>query len=182
MAGTLGDYRGSSIDSSEILYFLDTTQAATISVDSTSHKATVTGGTFNMMLLLSTENTFGNGMETSETNDVTQKLAISAPAASGSASLDYDQPMLKKDPVCLKLYELYNTKAISGATFTICRCDTWNENKVFVATASIICNSYGGSAQDFAHVAGTIGLISDWVECAKAGVIDSATGELTFAS
>lgn len=178
---TLGEKRASGIGSEEILYFLDTAQAATVAVDSTTHKATVTGGTLNMMLLTADNNTFSNNGSLEEQNDVTQKLAISN-VSFGQATMDISQNFLKEDPVCQKFFDLYMKKPVgSDAAFTICRVDTWDSNKVYVANCAIVCTEYGGSAQEKAQVSVNIGLTSDWIECATAGVIDPSTGVLTFA-
>lgn len=179
-AATLGEIRASGIGSEEILYFLDTAQTATVAVDATSHKATVTGA-LNMMLLTADNNTFSNNGSLEEQNDVTQKLGISNPSF-GQSTMDISQNFLKEDPVCKKFFDLYMKKPVgTDASFVICRVDTWDSNKVYVANCVIVCVEYGGSAQERAQVSVNIGLTSDWVECATAGVIDPSTGVLTFA-
>ena len=178
---TLGEKRASGIGSEEILYFLDTAQAATVAVDSSTHKATVTGGTLNMMLLTADNNTFNNNGSLEEQNDVTQKLAISNPSF-GQATMEISQNFLKEDPVCQKFLDLYMNKPVgSDASFTLCRCDTFDSNKVYECTVSAVVSEFGGEAQGKAQVSVTLGQQTDWVECATAGVIDGTTGVLTFA-
>lgn len=145
MANELKTYRASTVDSSEILYFIEVPD----DTESWNTKS------YHMALLMAESNTTDSGVTTEEPADVTSKVAGHV-ITGYKKTFSHSGVFLKGEPVCeFERFLFDNGITDERTTVNIVRLYTWN-NQAFRATATCeVTQGVGGNAQGKANIAAT---------------------------
>lgn len=168
MASVLDGYRKSSIGSHESKFFLNVP---------TDLKTPATKA-FHMAFLRNDAATIETGIETETVNDVTQKTQPTE-VKSYAPTQAFNGLLLKDDPVCKYLIDLYDRRAVGGDVY----CEhlevrEWDGNKAIKNTVSVGVESIVYEAGNTVSITGSYGFTGD-PEFGTA-TIDSDTGIATF--
>lgn len=166
----LTNYRNSSVQAEESLFFLGITES-----DSE---------VFHMMFLRADSSTIDAGANTETINDVTQKTQAEE-IASYSPTMAYSGLFLADDPVCRALESLFRNRAVGADThFNLVEIDTWNETSTagtyvaYKTDVSIAIGSFTNEAGGKRRIEATISYTGDPVD--GTATYNADTGIATF--
>lgn len=170
MAGTVFDYRKSTVKNADTLFFLEVpTDLATPDVKA-----------FHLAFLSMEENSIDTGVQTETTADVTLNTQ-----ATDVKSYSPTQPLsgnfLSEDPVCKYLQHLFDTRAVGGAAHCyMLEVRKWEKggNVAMKRDVSISISQIINKFGDTRKIEGTYGWASD--DIVGTAVIDDSTGIATF--
>mgnify|MGYP003398246699 CR=1 FL=1 len=155
----LTEIRQNTVDSSEILYFVNVPD--------------------DMALLMASSNTMDSGIETDDPADVTSKVAGHV-IKSYKKTFTHEGPFLPDDPVCrFEEYLFDHDETGSKASVELVQLKTYDNNKAYRYQAVCeVTSGVGGDAQDKAQIAATYTIVS----VAEEGTctFDGKTGIATF--
>ena len=170
MAGTVIDFRKSTVKNADTLFFLEVpTDLATPSTKA-----------FHMAFLNMEANSIDTGVETETTADVTLNTQ-STDVKSYSPTQPFSGNFLSEDPVCKYLQHLFDTRAVGGAAHCyMLEVRKWEKggNVAKKRDVSISISNITNEAGDTRKIEGTYGWASDDIE--GTATIDDSTGIATF--